>query len=196
MVAGTGIEPANLVMSQASAPSRVARDQEKWCGTRDSHSHDPLGRRRCWCITSVPQRNWWSHRESHPDLHNAIVPCSCYTMTPRLEPAAGNAPALPLYQSGVLLLPPCRPNWPAKPYPSRRRLEPRVGLAPTSQVYETRASLSTLAGHDTWRPPSDSHRVRSGLQPDASTTSAWQSETGEQRWDLHPHRLLHREKCC
>lgn len=131
-----------------------------------------------------------------------------------VEPA-GVAPAFPVCRTGVLLLDHdpermdgagsgLRSRVSALPMrraaiatmPASMKLEPRVGRAPTFRVYETRASLSTLAGRETWRPPSDSHRVRSGLQPDASTTSAWQSKTSEQRWDLHPHRLLHREKCC
>ena len=107
---GSAVESdVSRLMRPVLEPSSPPRNRS-WCGWRELHPHALFGRQRC-CLLHHNRVPWWSHRESHPDLHNAIVPCSCYTMTPRLEPAAGNAPALPLYQSGVLLLSPCRPNW-------------------------------------------------------------------------------------
>jgi hypothetical protein len=75
MVAGTGIEPANLVMSQASAPSRVARDQEvvRLAGVAPARSG---WKPEMLSVTSQP-RKWIRHAESHCDLELTKF-VSCY----------------------------------------------------------------------------------------------------------------------
>ncbi len=54
------------------------------------------------------------------------------------------------------------------------------------------------------RLPGNKLETAPGLAPGKSRVAACRLddfsiaviEIGEQRWDLHPHRLLHREKCC
>jgi len=54
-------------------------------------------------------------------------------------------------------------------------LEPPDELASSSPHYECGASLSPLRRRSNWRSAPDSHRVRDGLRPSASTASAFGS---------------------
>lgn len=88
----------------------------------------------------------------------------CYITTAAMGPARRLALRSRTYRVRVLLL------------NDAGDLGPGVGLAPTSSVYETDASLAALT-RQKWRPRRDSHPVRAGLQPAASTTLASRSHS-------------------
>ena len=175
----------------------------KWCSRQGSHLRPPPSQGGALSAELREQRLWSHRRDLRPavvltkDVHRFL----CFGGSEKLVRHAGDAPASPRWQRGVLLMDEyrkkklvrregfapsragCRPAM-LLLHHHRLRLAAGVGIAPTSRAFQTRAHLSmpssVLIGAHT--------RYRASVFPLSTDCSAL--ELCGQKWcvrrELHP----------